>query len=272
MAEITDHYQTLDVPETASAAEIKRAYRRLARVYHPDRNAGDTSVIERFRAIQEAYEVLADPATRAAYDQMRRDPLSVFGGSGYSPSLNEMHAHLFGNGRVEARSGRDAEAEVRLSFEQSLAGGKAEVRLRDGTALQVPIPKGVRSGVKVRFRDRAPTHGDHAPGDLYVTFRVAPSSRFRREGNDLHIVEPVTVMEALLGTSRAITDAYGRGIKATIPPGTQPGERLRLRGQGVRTATQKGDLYVEVRVTVPRSLTEEQRIELSACVRKLGLI
>lgn len=270
MAEITDHYQTLDVPETASAAEIKRAYRGLARTYHPDHNSGDPEAVARFRAIQEAYEVLVDPSTRAAYDQLRRDPLAMFASNGHSPSLREMQAHLF-RSRPASRPS-DAEAEVRLSFEQSLKGGKADVRLRDGTTMEVPVPKGVRSGVKVRFKGRAPSQGATAGGDLYVTFRVAPSPRFRREGNDLHIVEPVTVMEALLGTSRAITNAYGRGIKATIPPGTQPGERLRLRGQGVRTAQQKGDLYVEIRVTVPRSLTDEQRAALEACVRQIGLV
>lgn len=255
MAEISDHYHTLDVSETASAAEIKRAYRRLARAFHPDRNNSDPSAAERFRSIQEAYEVLTHPAKRAAYDRIRRDPFAEI-----EREMRASNAH------------RDAEAEVRLSFEQSLQGGTIDVRLQDGSTVAIPIPKGVRSGVKVRFKKHAPPRLGQEPGDLYVTFRVAPSPRFRREGNDLHIVEPVSVMEALLGTSRSITNAYGRGVKVTIPPGTQPGERLRLRGQGVRTATQKGDLYVEVRVTVPRSLTDEQREALAACVRKIGLV
>ena len=263
MAEITDHYHTLDVSETASAAEIKRAYRVLARACHPDRNEGDLVAAERFRTIQQAYETLADPASRAEYDHVRRYPFS-----GGVPPLGEMRESLF---RASGRSApRDAEAEVRLSFERALAGGTADVRLRDGSTVPIPIPRGVRSGVKMRFRGRA--SGVSGAGDLYVTFRVAPSPRFRREGHDLHIVEPVSVVEALLGTSRTITNAYGRGIKATIPPGTQPGERLRLRGQGVQTPEHRGDLYVEVRVTVPRSLTDEQREALAACVREIGLM
>lgn len=255
MAEISDHYQTLDVPEMASAAEIKRAYRRLARAFHPDRNGSDPVAPERFRAIQEAYEVLAHPGKRAAYDRLRRGPFS------------EIEREV-----VASRGRPDTEAEVRLSFSDSLSGGTAEVRLRNGVMLTIPIPQGIRSGAKVRFRGQAPARSGHEAGDLYVTFRVAPSPRFRREGNDLHIIESVSVMEAMLGTTRAIANAYGRGIKVTIPPGTQPGERLRLRGQGVRTATQKGDLYVEIRVTVPRSLTEDQRAALAACVRELGIV
>jgi curved DNA-binding protein len=101
---------------------------------------------------------------------------------------------------------------------------------------------------------------------------VEPSPRFRREGDNLHATETISAMEAILGTTRAITNAYGRTVKVTIPPGTQPGERLRLRGQGVETEKHKGDLYVEVQVSIPRHLTEEQRKGLEQCARKHGIL
>ncbi|MEL6611329.1 MAG: DnaJ C-terminal domain-containing protein [Bacteroidota bacterium] len=268
MAEISDHYKTLDVSETASAAEIKRAYRVLARAFHPDRNGGDAESLSRFRSIQEAYEVLSDQKARTAYDHLRHHAYALFN---EAEALTRQDAYARFFGAKASQMSRDAEAEVRLSFEDALVGGKTDVKLPDGTAVTVPVPKGVRSGVKVRFKGRGIATED-GQGDLYVMFRVAPSARFRREGNDLHIVEPISVVDALLGTTRGITNAYGRNIKIQIPPGTQPGERLRLRGQGVQTASKKGDLYVEVQVNVPRSLTDEQRAELTECIHRIGLI
>lgn len=268
MAEISDHYKTLDVSETASAAEIKRAYRILARAFHPDRNGGDAESLRRFRSIQEAYEVLSDQKARSAYDHLRHHSFALVNDPD-ALSRQDAYSRFF-RSRAPQLS-RDAEAEVRLTFEAALAGGKAEVKIPDGSTIIIPVPRGVRSGVKVRFKGKG-IMVDDGQGDLYVMFRVAPSARFRREGNDLHIVEPISVVDALLGTTRAITNAYGRNIKIQIPPGTQPGERLRLRGQGVQTAGKKGDLYVELQVNVPRALTDEQRAELTECVHRIGLV
>jgi DnaJ-class molecular chaperone len=297
MAEITDYYRVLEVGEGASAAEIKKAYRRLARANHPDRNPDDPAAEERFKAVQEAYDVLSDPEKRKAYDRARRDPFAGYGG-GYAPGYGARAAEpadlrdLFGSGegdgsfstffsqlfeepraRRPAR-GRDVEAAVALTFEQALQGGATELRVGDGEPIRLSIPKGVRSGFKVRLRGRGrPAPGGQGePGDLYVTFRVEPSPRFRREGDNLHVAETISAMEAILGTTRAIANAYGKTIKVTIPPGTQPGERLRLRGQGVETKDRKGDLYVEVQVAVPRHLTDEQRQSLEECARRHGIL
>ena len=263
MAEAADHYRTLEIAENASAAEIKRAYRGLVRACHPDRHAGDVALAERFRAVQEAYEVLSNPSSRLMYDRRRLDPLAPFR---YASRAEPRRA-----------APRNTEVEVRLSFEEALAGGEAVARLPDGSDVAVRVPRGIRSGVKVRFKGlgaRTASGGAASgePRDLYVLFRVAPSPRFRREGHDLHIVEPVAVFDALLGTSRAIASAYGKKLTLTIPPGTQPGERLRLRGQGVATSTKTGDLYVEVQVTVPRALTDEQRAALAECAQQAGLL
>lgn len=295
MAEITDYYQVLGVDEGASAEEIKKAYRRLARAYHPDRNPDDPEAEERFKAVQEAYGVLSDAQKRKAYDRARRDPFAsgrfqgggfrgapqdvpfedLFGGmdgGGFGSFFSQIFADEPRATRRPAR-GRDVETQVRLTFDQAIRGGKTELKMPDGEPLRLTIPQGVRSGFKIRVKGRgAPAPGGGPPGDLYVTFRVEPSPRFRREGDNLHITETISAMEAILGTTRSITNAYGKTIKVTIPPGTQPGERLRLRGQGVETAEHTGDLYVEVQVSIPRHLTEEQRKGLEACARKHGIL
>lgn len=293
MPERTDYYQILGVEEGASATDIKKAHRRLARTYHPDRNPDDSEAEERFKQIQEAYDVLSDEEKRKAYDDARRNPFAGYGAgpggfAGQPVDLND----LFGGGeqgegfgsffsqifsdepRTTRRTmrGRNVETQVRLSLDQALRGGKTDLRLSDGESLRITIPEGVRSGFKIRLKGRGSMGPSGERGDLYVTFHVESDPRFRREGDDLHETETVSAMEAILGTTRSITNAYGKTIKVQIPPGTQPGERLRLRGQGVRTAKQTGDLYVEVQVSIPRDLTDEQRDALRAWAAEYGLL
>lgn len=297
MAEITDYYQTLGVDEGASAEDIKKSYRRLAREHHPDRNPDNPGAEERFKAVQEAYEVLSDEQKRKAYDRARRNPFASAGGfrgsQGFSGSPQDVpFEDMFGQGqdmggfgsffsqifadeprttRRPAR-GRDVETQVRLTFDQAIRGGKTELKMQDGEPLRLTIPQGVRSGFKIRVKGRGAPGPSGTNGDLYVTFRVEPSPRFRREGDNLHITETISAMEAILGTTRSITNAYGKTIKVQIPPGTQPSERLRLRGQGVQTPKRTGDLYVEIQVSIPRHLTDEQRNALETCAREYGIL
>ena len=291
MAEISDYYQTLGVDASAGEAELKAAYRQLVRQFHPDRN-GDSWAVDRFKAVQEAYEVLSDPHRRQEYDRLRRRPVlnaHLRGGAGRagtsyhedlsgafsaSSGFGSVFSHLFEDREsgASARHRGDIEVEATFSFEQSLEGGTTQVALSDGRTVSLTIPKGVRPGLKIRVRGKGHTNpATGKTGDLYVTFRVVPSSRFRREGDDLHVVETVTAMEAMLGSTRSIVNAYGSSIRVQVPPGTQPGERLRLRGQGVETRKGQGDLYVEIRVSIPRSLTDEQREELGSCAKRIGL-
>ena len=272
MAQTTDYYQLLGVDETASAAAIKRAYRVLARQSHPDHNPGDSYAEDRFKRIQAAYQILSDPERRQTYDALRRDPLAMafraagaFGGSGGLDPL------VFGKEGGPA-PGADVEAQIRLTFDQALRGGTTEVRLGGGETVRLSVPKGVRSGLKVRVRGRGKASASGTRGDLYVTYRIDPNPRFRREGDNLHIVETISAIEAVLGTARSITSAYGQTIKVQVPPGTQPGERLRLRGQGVVTQDRAGDLFVEVQVTVPRDLTDAQREALQKTAEDIGLL
>ncbi|HLA64573.1 MAG TPA: DnaJ C-terminal domain-containing protein [Rhodothermales bacterium] len=295
---LSDYYILLEVGHAAGPEEIKRAFRRLARRYHPDRNNGDPQAVAQFHAVREAYQILSNPDRRSFYDRaLGRAPtqgrngapthenttassnldgqsfadLFARAGTGQGPTGSP--SPPFGGGVAMPRRGLDVEAQASLTFEEALVGGKTGVRLPGGRELAVPIPRGVRHGTKIRFTGRggaAPAGGE--AGDLYVTFRVEPSEHFRREGDDLHVVETVSALEAMLGAMRCIPNAYGQQVKLPVPPGTQPGDRLRLRGQGVETQEQTGDLYVEVQVAVPRDLTPEQRDALTACARRHGLL
>lgn len=280
MAELKDYYQLLGVAEHVQPDALKRAYRTLARTYHPDCNPGDVAAAERFKGVLEAYEVLSDPVRRHQYDQLRHSPLGLFAGSfmgGPPGGVDDFFGRLVDEYKqafdeTQHRSKADFDAQVGLTFEQALQGGKTQITLPDGQVAHVTVPKGVRDGLTIRLKGKGPARSGSQRGNLYVTFRVAADPRFRREGEHLHITETVSALEATLGTTRAITNAYGRTIKLTIPPGTQPGERFRLRGQGVATCKHAGDLFVEIAVSVPRELTDEQRERLRAAAEEAGLL
>lgn len=256
MTERTDYYQLLGLDENAPAEAIKQAYRSSVRTCHPDRRPNDPAAAEQFKGVTEAYEVLSDPARRQQYDLLRRPPLDAFGrfpvASAFRPAPKQQPVSL----------------RIRLSFEQALRGGKATVQLPDGRTAHIPVPKGIRDGATARLKGK-PKH-DAAP--LRITFRVAPSERFRRDGDDLHIVETISVFDALLGMTRTVTDAYGRDVPLDVPAGTQPGDQIRIADRGVETLQRTGDLVVEIAVNVPRDLSDEQYAQLRAAAEDAGLL
>ncbi|MDT0632767.1 J domain-containing protein [Rubrivirga sp. S365] len=316
-----DYYAVLGVDEDASAKEVKKAYRKLAQQYHPDRNAGDAAAEERFKEVQEAYDTLGDEAKRKTYDRARRDPYGgrfegnpfegfagapggdgryyrtpdgtyvrvdatgagpgsfggsqddfVFSGGGGLGGIFDQFFGGGGGGEPQYRGGRDVNASLRLSFGEALAGGPREFRTPTGDTVRITVPKGVRDGFKIKLsgRGEAAPGGRGEPGDLFVTFQVAPSARFSRDGDDLTTSVSVTAVEALLGTTREVETATGKTVRLTIKPGTQPGARLRVRGQGVASDRGTGDLYVEVGVTVP-TLSPEAIDGLRAWAETEGL-
>jgi molecular chaperone DnaJ/curved DNA-binding protein len=166
----------------------------------------------------------------------------------------------------------DAEVTLRVSFDEALRGAKRRVKLPTGKTVRITVPRGARPGQKVRLRG----HGRRGPrgqrGDLYVTFEVGRHPRFRRRGDDLVLTEAVSVFEAMLGTERRIPTPYGQRIKLSIPAGTQPGEKLRLKSQGVRPDDgPAGDLYVEVEVTTPEARTTREREAVRHAAQAFGI-
>ena len=309
-----DYYKVLGVGERANLDEIKKAYRKLARQYHPDQNQDKPDAEDRFKEIQEAYEVLSDTDKRRRYDRMRKNPFGnlfgdfttrnggryyqrpdgtyvrtdtgapeegfggfgdFFGEDGILGGIGDIFGKMFGGDAPQnppKRSSLNREKRVRLSFAQALKGGKTEVTLPNGKRVRFPYPKGVRPGFKMRVRGRGAVGPNGQRGDFYIIFDVAKHPRFRRENDDLHITVKVNALEAMLGTTRRTTNAYGKRIKLTIPEGTQPGDKLRLRNQGVQTTKGTGDLYVEIDVTIPKNLTENQAELLRKAANQAGLI
>lgn len=197
-------------------------------------------------------------------------------GGGLGDLFGSMFGGSFGGGRREGyprsgpQGGRDVDATMELSFDEALRGGPSQITVPSGDTLRITIPQGVRNGMKIKLKGRGDAGPTGERGDLFITFEVQDHPRFRREGDDLRVTERVSAVDALLGTEREIETPYGQRVKVRIPPGTQPGAAFRLRGQGVKTAKDRGDLYVEVALTVP-DLPDDARQSLAAWAEANGL-
>ncbi len=299
----TDFYQTLGVDRTATAEEIQRAYRKLARTYHPDVNK-DPAAERRFQDISEAYDVLSDPETRRRYDAFGPDfrqvppdvdPESwaratraragtrgarrtaagdggdrrVWVSSGFSDEdldFDDLLSGLFGRGgRREwgPVAGADQEAELTLSVEDAYRGGPRTITLpgpQGSRTLEVAIPPGVVDGQRIRLAGQGGQgSGSAPPGDLYLIVRLAPHPRYRVAGRDISVDLPLAAWEAALGASVAV-ETPGGEAKVRVRPGTSSGKRLRLKGRGLPNPRgTPGDLFAEVRIMVPSSLTDKER-------------
>ena len=282
-----DYYRVLGVDKTASAKELSKAYRTLARKNHPDTNPGDSAAEERFKEISAAYEVVGDETTRKKYDEFRR--LGGGGAGGYGGfgqggpqnasdlgDLSDLLGGLFGGGRAGGSTGRggfgfgpmpgsDLQAQLTLTFEEAVKGVTKTVRLNsDALAgpmeVTVRIPAGVRNGQRIRIAGKgAPSSDGGDSGDLLVAITILPHEVFDRDGNNLLVEVPVTYAEAVLGADIKVPTITGATVTVRIPPGTASGKVLRVRGRGVKSSSQAGDLLVTVSVHVPTDPTEEER-------------
>lgn len=282
----TDYYEVLGVPRTASAEELQQAYRKLARRYHPDVNKAPDAA-DRFKEINEAYHVLADPETRAKYDRFgpdfrripegyeqtapagrrwrtRRGGVGATGGgpdvSGVGIDLDDLFGSFFGaRGAAGPIPGADQEADLPLTVEEAYRGGRRRVHV-DGRSLRVTVPPGVIDGQRIRLAGEGGAGGEGAPaGDLYLVVRITPHRRYRLDGRDIHLDLPVTPWEAALGATVTTTTPGGE-VKVRVPAGTSSGRRLRLRGEGMPNPRgDPGDLYAEVQIMVPPRLTARER-------------
>jgi curved DNA-binding protein len=285
-----DFYEVLGVPRGASQEEVQRAYRKLARTWHPDLNKSPEAE-ERFKEINEAYEVLSDPETRRRYDafgpDFRQVPPDVDpeafarararqaragAASGPTPGRDEAYFDFdlddllgeFFSQRIGGpyRPGRgvDQEAVVELPLEDAYRGAKRSISLPDGRKFSVNIPAGVADGQKIRLAGQGGRgRGGMPPGDLYLVVRLRPDERFHVEGRDVTVDLPVTPAEAALGATVEVPTPAGPA-KVRVPPGSSSGRRLRLPGKGVPNPNGKpGDLYAELRLVVPKTLSEDER-------------
>jgi molecular chaperone DnaJ len=361
-----DFYQVLGVSDSASQDEIKKAYRRLAKQYHPDANPNNASAAERFKEISEAHSVLSDAEKRKQYDQMRR--LGAFDGAaaggfrrgagaggpgargpevdfgnvefGDFGGLGDIFSSIFGRGRQEAPRAETLETVVEVPFRVAMLGGKVPVALsvtepcptcagsggapgatwstcpecsgrgtisfgQGGFAVNRPcpqcrgrgripsqpcptchgagagrterrvvitVPPATETGTRVRIRGQGEPGRPGAPsGDLIVTFQVQPDRFFRREGLDIVCEVPLNLAQATLGTKLRVRTLDGKKVVLRIPPGTQPGRKFRIKGQGIEKNGVKGDQLVQVQVTLPDDLTPEQQELMRKLAESAGL-
>ncbi|MDX1520945.1 MAG: DnaJ C-terminal domain-containing protein [Anaerolineae bacterium] len=294
--EYQDYYSVLGVDKNASSDEIKKAYRKLARKYHPDVNPGDKQAEDRFKKINEASEVLTDPEKRAKYDQLGsrwqayqqhggaggfdwsewvsgteggyvdlNDILNRSGrssGGGFSDFFEAIFGDM-GQARSVPRQGQDYNQQVEIELEEAFRGTSRILRI-GGRRIEVKIPKGAKTGTKVRVRgEGGPGQNGGPKGDLYLEIVVKPHENFEQVGDNLYTELPVDLYTAILG-GEAIVPTFKGKVKLKIPPETQSGRTFRLKGQGMPSLKQpdeRGDLYAKVMVQLPQDLTDEE-IEL----------
>jgi molecular chaperone DnaJ len=363
MPAVKDYYQVLGVSPTATPEEIKKAYRRLAKQYHPDARPGDPTAAERFKEINEAYSVLSDTDKRKQYDLMRQyGPFAGSGATGGSRGwsagrtgapfgdvefgfegfpgfggLGDLFSSIFGRRKAEPEP---LEVSVAIPFRVAVLGGKVPVSIQVNEAcptcggsgaapgarvttcsecggrgevtfgqggfavrrpcpacrgrgrvasqvcptcrgqgeapvtkrLLVAVPPGTEDGQRIRLREQGQRHpGGGRTGDLIVTFEVEPDRFFRREGLDLICTVPINLAQAVLGTKLRVRTIDGRRVLLKIPPGTGPGRKFRIRGQGIERNGRRGDQLVEITLAVPEHLTPEQERLFREFADKAGL-
>jgi curved DNA-binding protein len=294
-----DLYSVLGVARTASEEEIRKAYRKAARKHHPDVNPGDKKAEERFKKISGAYEVLSKPEKRALYDELGADAAKIgydpekadeyrawkqraqsaqgmgggfegFPGFGGNVDLEDLLGDLFRRQRATQR-GRDVEAVLRVPFVDAARGGTTsiEVPKPDGerSRLSVNIPAGIEDGQTLRLSGQG-LPGPGGNGDLYVHIEIEPHAFLKRDGNDLLIELPITVGEALAGAQIEAPTLDGH-VKLRVPAKAQNGQKLRLRGKGIASGGETGDLIVSLRVVMPRGGDSETREKIAAELAKL---
>ncbi len=286
-------YDVLGVKPDASADEIKRAYRQLAKKLHPDLNPGDAKIEQKFKEVSHANSILGDPEKRKRFDRGEIDASGQenqrtggfyrehaqgghgggkyrASGSGAEINIEDIISDLFGGGgrrgarggaggRAGARKGADISYTAPIDFLDAAVGTKKRIRLSDGKALDLSIPAGTTDRQTLRLKGQGgPGAGGAPAGDAYVEVHIQPHAFFNRKDNDVHIELPVTLQEAILGATLHVPTVHGK-VSMKIPPGSNTGASLRLKGKGIvdRKTKVKGDQYVKLKVVLPEKIDED---------------
>lgn len=299
-----DYYKTLGLSKDASADDIKKAYRKLARKWHPDLNKDDEVAHRKFQEINEANEVLSDPEKRKKYDQYGENwknseqyeqagrqysgraregewsygdfngagGFEGFGSDGYSDFFDMLFGNsrrTSGRGRASAAKGQDYSAEMPLSLRDAAQTHKQTIEV-NGKKLRITVPAGVADEQQIKLKGQGgPGINGSQAGDLYITFRIQPDPVFQRIKNDLYITATIDLYTAVLGGELLIDTLNGK-VKMTVKAGTQPNSKVRLKGKGFpiyKKEGQFGDLFVSYNVEIPTNLTQKQK-ELFEEIRK----
>jgi len=283
-----DPYSVLGVSKSASDSEIKAAYRKLAKQLHPDVNQGDTEVEQKFKEVSAAYNLLSDKEKKAKFD---RGEINADGTPRYDSAFHRAYSHsgggrtggfdfgqgggdfedifsdLFGRARraggraqrPQQPKGNNVQYTVQVTFAEAAKGIRRRITLYDGKSLDVTIPPGTEDGQTLRLRGQGMPGLGGGAGDAYVTVQVQDDPIFGRDGNDIHVTVPVTIDEAVLGGKIRVPTIDGP-VSVSVPPGSNTGSRLRLKGKGIATSGgNRGDQIVYLEVVLPDKPDDELR-------------
>jgi DnaJ-class molecular chaperone len=301
-----DYYKILGVSESASLEEIKKAYRKLAKEYHPDTQGGDKNAENRFKNISEAYAVLKDPKKRQQYDLMRKNPfaggqsgfgnfgdtggfrvnfnshsglddlLGSFFGFGGRTSKSRMNFgdDLFGYSRQQRRhKGADFQATVTIPFTLAALGGETVVRTPTNKQVKLKIQPGTEDGKKMKMSGLgSPSPNGGPAGDLFITIHVQNHPKFERKGFDIYSTERITIAQAILGCEITVTTISEQKVKLKIPPGTDSGKLFKLKKLGIKSLNNQGDHYVKIEIVSPKNLSSKSKKHFQEWAESSGLI
>ena len=295
--EYIDYYKVLGVPKNATQEQIKKAYRKLARKYHPDLNKGDKEAEKKFKEINEANEVLSNPENRKKYDKYGKDwkhaeqfekaqsqygggaggysnfggGSAHFGGSagGYTFSgedFSDFFQSMFGGGfrsksKKRTYKGRDYHAELELKLSEVVKTHKRTIVVGD-KKIRITVPAGIEDGQTIRIKGYGEQVKGGVNGDLYITFRIVNDTPFKRKGSDLYLDVDLDLYTAVLGGEVIINTIDGKKIKLKVKPGTQNRTKVKVKGKGMpvyKKEGQYGDLYITYYIKIPENLTEKEK-------------
>ena len=277
-----DYYQTLEIEKNASSKDIQAAYRRLARKYHPDVNK-ESDAEEKFKLINEAYEVLKDPEKRKKYDTLGANWNKNYDYSGsswgnfnpnsqgFSGDFSDFFEAIFGGARTGASpyrtdfpAKRDTQVAISISLEDIFQGGKKAIQLTDSNGeeprnIEFKIPRGIKNGSTVRLRGQGNLLPGGSKGDLLIKLEFKTHSKFEAIEHDLYVQLPISPWAAILGGKFEVEMLDGATIEVTLPSSVQNGQKLRVKGKGLPKKEGYGDLYVIANVKIPKEISPEQR-------------